>query len=204
MVEITAAMVRQLREKSGAGILACKRALEESGGDRNKAMDLLRQHGQAKAQQKSSRATSQGRIHSYIHHTGTVGVLLEVNCETDFVARNPEFQELATDLSMHIAAQSPRFVSRDEVPPEVIEREREIYRQQALGEGKPEKIVERIVDGKVNKFFYQESCLLDQRFVKDEDVSIKDLIDQKIAKLGENIVVRRFVRFQLGESLESA
>lgn len=202
MAEVTAEKVRQLREKSGAGILECKKALEKAGGDENKAMDILRQSGQAIAQSKSSRATKQGRIHSYIHHTGTVGVLLELTCETDFVARNPEFHELATDISMHIAARAPRFLSREQVPAVVMEKEKAIYRQQALHEGKPEKILDKIAEGKLTKF-YQEHCLLDQPFVKDEDITIKQLIEQKIAKIRENITVRRFVRYQLGESPES-
>jgi len=202
MAEITMDMVRRLREQSGAGILDCKRALEESQGDVNKAIDWLRQKGQAIAKKKSSRATTQGLIHSYIHHTGTVGVLLEINCETDFVARNPEFHALASDISMHIAARSPRFTSRDEVPQEVIEKEKEIYRTQALNEGKPEKIVDRIAEGKLKKFF-EENCLLEQPFVKDEDITVRELIQQKIAKIGENITIRRFVRYQLGETLES-
>lgn len=202
MAEITAAMVRQLREKSGAGILDCKHALEHADGDQNKAMDWLRLRGQAIAQKKSSRATRQGRIHSYIHHTGTVGVMLEINCETDFVARNPEFQELATNLSMHVAARSPRYVSPEQVPPEVVEKEKEIYRTQALNEGKPEKVVDRIAEGKLRKFF-EENCLLNQPFIRDEEIAVGDLIQQKIANLGENMTVRRFVRYQLGEPLES-
>jgi elongation factor Ts len=202
MAKVTAEMVRQLREKSGAGMLDCKRALEEAAGDINKAMDWLRERGQAIAQKKSSRATRQGRIHSYIHHTGTVGVLLEVNCETDFVARNPEFQELATNLSMHIAARGPLYVSAEEIPAPVIEKEKELYRQQALNEGKPEKIVDKIAEGKVKKY-YSENCLLDQAFVRDEEITVQQLLEQKIAKLGENIGIRRFVRYQLGETLDS-
>jgi len=202
MPEITAEMVRQLRDKTGAGMLDCKKALEAAGGDSNKAVDWLREKGQAIAQKKSSRATRQGRIHSYIHHTGTVGVLLELTCETDFVARNPEFHELATNISMHIAARAPRYVSRDEVPAKVLDKERQIYRQLALNEGKPEKIVDKIAEGRLAKF-YEENCLLDQPFVKEEKISVGELIKQKIAKVGENITVRRFVRYQLGESLES-
>lgn len=201
MAEISAEMVRVLREKSGAGILDCKRALQETGGDMNKAMDWLRQHGQAKAQKKSSRATQQGRIQSYIHHTGTVGVLLEINCETDFVARNPEFQELSTDIAMQIAAVAPRYVSKEEIPGEVLEKEKQLYRAQAIEEGKPEQVADKIAEGKMRKFFFEENCLLEQPFVKDDKVKIGDLIQQKIAKLGENITVRRFARYQLGESL---
>lgn len=204
MAQVTVEMVRELREKSGAGMLDCKRALEESGGDLNKAMDWLRRRGQAIAQKKSSRATKQGLIHSYIHHTGTVGVLLEINCETDFVARNPEFQQLATDLAMHIAARSPRYISVDDVPAEVIEKEKQMYREQALKEGKPEKVVDRIAEGKVRKFFVQENCLMDQPFVKDEDMTVRELVQSKVAKLGENITIRRFVRYQLGEAFESS
>jgi len=202
MAEVTAEQVRQLREKSGAGMLDCKKALDEAGGDLNKAMDLLRLRGEAIAQAKSSRAARQGRIHSYIHHTGTVGVLLEINCETDFVGRNPEFHELASDIAMHVAARAPRYLSHDDVPAEVIEKEKQIYRAQALSEGKPEKVVDRIVEGRMVKF-YEENCLLEQRFVRDEDITVKQLIQQKVGKVRENIAVRRFVRFQLGESLES-
>jgi len=202
MAEITAERVRQLREKTGAGVLDCKNALTETNGDMNKAVDWLRQRGQAKAQQKSSRATKQGRVHSYIHHTGTVGVLLELNCESDFVARNPAFHELATDLSMHIAARAPRYLSRDQVPASVLEREKQIYRAMALNEGKPEKVVDKIAEGRLVKF-YEENCLLDQLFVRDEKMTIRSLVEQKIAKMGENITVRRFIRYQLGESLET-
>ena len=202
MAEITAEMVRQLREKSGAGMLDCKKALDASKGDVNKAMDRLRERGQAKAQQKSSRATKQGRIHSYIHHTGTVGVLLEINCETDFVARNPEFHELASNISMHIAARAPRYVSRNEIPDVVIEKEKSIYRTLALNEGKPEKVVDKIAEGRLVKFF-EEYCLLDQAYVREEKMTIGELIQQKIAKVGENITVRRFVRYQLGETIET-
>jgi elongation factor Ts len=203
MAEITAAMVRELREKSGAGMLDCKKALEESGGDQNKAMDWLRAKGQAKAQSKSSRATKQGRIHSYIHHTGTVGVLLELNCETDFVARNPEFLELATDISMHIAARAPMVVSSDQIPGDVLEREKAIYKQQALSEGKPEKMLDKISEGRLRKF-YEEACLLNQSFVRNEDITVQELVQQKIAKMGENITIRRFARYQLGENVEAA
>jgi len=201
MAEVTAEQVRQLREKSGAGMLDCKKALDEAGGDANKAMDLLRLRGEAIAQAKSSRATRQGRIHSYIHHTGTVGVLLEINCETDFVGRNPEFHELASDLAMHIAACAPPYLSHEDVPAEVIEKEKQIYRAQALSEGKPEKVLDRIVEGRMTKF-YEENCLLEQRFVRDEEITVKQLIQQKAGKVRENIAVRRFVRFQLGEPIE--
>jgi elongation factor Ts len=202
MAEIKSEMVRQLREKTGAGIVDCKKALEATNGDMNKAIDWLREKGQAIAQKKSSRATKQGRIHSYIHHTGTVGVLLELNCETDFVARNPEFHELATNISMHIAARAPRFVSRDQVPAAVVEKEKQIYRTLALNEGKPEKIVDRIAEGRMAKF-YEEHCLLDQPYVREESLTIGELLKQKIAKVGENMTIRRFVRYQLGETIES-
>jgi len=202
MAEITGEMVRQLREKTGAGIVDCKKALQATAGDTNKAVDWLREKGQAIAQKKSSRATKQGRIHSYIHHTGTVGVLLELNCETDFVARNPEFHELATNISMHVAARAPRYVSRDQVPPDVIEKEKQIYRALALNEGKPEKIVDKIAEGRMAKF-YEENCLLDQPYVREESITIGDLLKQKIAKVGENMAIRRFVRYQLGETIET-
>ncbi len=203
MAEITATMVRDLREKSGAGMLDCKKALLESSGDFNKAMDWLRAKGAAKAAGKSSRATKQGRIVSYIHHTGTVGVLLEINSETDFVARNPEFLEMATDISMHIAARAPMVVSPEQIPADVLEREKAIYRQQALSEGKPEKMLDKITEGRLRKF-YEDVCLLNQRFVKNEDITIAELVQQKIAKMGENITIRRFTRYQLGESVEAA
>lgn len=202
MAAVTAGMVKTLREKSGAGMLDCKKALDQAGGDVEKALEELRVKGVAKAQKKSSRATKQGLVHAYIHHTGSVGVLLELNCETDFVARNPDFKDLANDICLHIAARAPLSVSKDDLDAAVLEKEREIYRKAALEEGKPEQIVDKIAEGKINKFV-QENCLLEQPFVKDEDVKIGDLLQSKIATIGENMSISRFVRYQLGESSES-
>jgi len=194
---ITAEMVKELREKTGAGMMECKKALTESGGDMEKAMDALRQRGLASALKKASRQASEGVIGSYIH-MDKIGVLVEVNCETDFVARTDDFKSLAKDIAMHIAAASPLYVSKEDVPDDVVEREKAIYRSQV--EGKPANVVEKIVEGKLEKF-YSDVCLLEQVFVKDPEgkKKIKDLLTESIAKLGENIVIRRFVRLQLGE-----
>lgn len=199
-MSITAEMVKDLREKTGAGLMDCKRALSDSGGDMEKAIDTLRQKGLATAAKKSSRAASQGLVASYIH-MDKVGVLVEINCETDFVARTDDFKALVKDISMHIAASNPAYVSREDVPQDVIEREKEVYRGQVTN--KPAQVVEKILEGKLEKF-YGDTCLLEQIFVKDPDgkQKIKDLITEKIAKLGENIVFRRFARFQLGEGIE--
>ena len=197
-MSVTAQMVKELRERTGAGMMDCKRALVESDGDIEKAIDGLRKGGLAAAAKKAGRATAEGLVTSYIHAGGKIGVLLEVNCETDFVARTDDFQELCRDISMHIAAADPRFVRREEVAEVDLERERVIYRDQALQQGKPENIVERIVDGKIGKF-YAEHVLLEQDFVKDPDVTVGELITRKIAKIGENIQVGRFSRFGLGE-----
>lgn len=196
---VTADMVKELREKTGAGMMDCKRALTESGGDADKAIKVLREKGLATAAKKSGRVASEGLIGSYIH-MDKIGVLVEINCETDFVARTDDFRELAKDVAMHIAASNPSYLSREDVPQEVVEREKEIYRAQISN--KPPQVVDKIVEGKLDKF-YGESCLLDQIFIKDPDQKqkVKDLITDKIAKLGENILVRRFVRFQLGEGL---
>jgi len=198
MPAVTQEMVKDLREKTGAGIMDCKRALSEAGGDMDKALDILRQKGLAIAAKKAARETKEGLISSYIHAGGRIGVLVEVNCETDFVARNPEFQELVRDIAMQIAWSNPPFLRREEVPPSVLEKEREIYRAQARETGKPEHVIEKIVDGKIEKFL-NDSCLLEQPFIKDSSVTLNDLIRQKIAKTGENISVKRFVRYQLGE-----
>ncbi len=195
---VTAEQVQELRRKTGAGIMDCKRALEESGGDVEKAMTLLRKQGQARADARMSRETAEGIIASYVHAGGRIGVLVEVNCETDFVARTDEFQELAHNLAMHIAAESPRYVRREEVPEDVVEREKEVYRALAEKEGKPEKVIDRIVEGRLNKF-YSEVCLLEQTYVRDDERTVNELVRDAIAKLGENIVVSRFVRFQVGE-----
>ena len=195
---VTAKEVKALRERTGAGIVECKKALVETKGDLEKAIEFLRKEGIATAEKRAQKETKEGLIGAYIHPGSRLGVLLEVNCETDFVARTEEFKSLARDLSMQVAAVSPLYVSKEEVPSEVIEKEKEIYRAQAVKEGKPEKILDRVVEGKLKKF-YSQVCLLDQPFIKEEKKSITNLIKEKKAKLGENITVRRFVRFKLGE-----
>jgi elongation factor Ts len=199
-VDISAAMVRDLREKTGAGMMDCKKALAESGGDFEKAVDYLRQKGLATAAKRAGRVASEGRIGSYVHAGGKIGVMVEVNCETDFVAKTDDFQNFAKDLAMQIAASSPLYIRREDVPAEALEKEREIYRIQAREAGKPEKVIEKIVDGKLEKY-YGEVCLLEQIFVKDTDIKIRDLMNGLIGKLGEKIEIRRFARFQVGESL---
>jgi elongation factor Ts len=201
MSDVSPTLVKQLREKTNAGMMDCKKALVEAGGDLEKAEDILRKKGIASASKKASRSVKEGVVASYIHLQGKVGVLVEVNCETDFVAKNDIFREFVKDLTLHIAAAHPVYVVRDEVPEAVIEREREIYREQV--KGKPANVVEKIVDGKLDKF-YGSLCLLDQAFIKDPDKTIKDLVASKIAELGENIVIRRFARFAVGEELEAA
>jgi elongation factor Ts len=201
MSDVSPTLVKQLREKTNAGMMDCKKALVEAGGDLEKAEDILRKKGIASASKKASRSVKEGVIASYIHLHGKVGVLVEVNCETDFVAKNEIFREFVKDLTLHIAAAHPIYVVRDEVPEATIEREREIYREQV--KGKPANVVEKIVDGKLEKF-YGSVCLLDQAFIKDPDKTIKDLVAAKIAELGENIVIRRFARFAVGEELEAA
>ena len=198
MAEITPQMVKELREKTGAGIMDCKKALQECQGDLEKAVESLRKKGLATAAKKASRATNEGLIHSYIHMGGKIGVLIEVNCETDFVARTEEFKELVHNLAMQVAASSPLYVSKEDVPEDALEKERRLYREQALEQGKPEKVIDRIVEGKLNKF-YQEVCLLEQPFIREPEKTVSQLITEHIAKLGENIRVKRFVRFQLGE-----
>jgi elongation factor Ts len=199
MANISAAMVKQLREKTGAGMMDCKNALSEVEGDVEKAIELLRKKGLATAQKRAGRALSEGMIQSYIHMTGKLGVLVEVNCETDFVAKNEDFQEFTKNIAMHIAATNPLGISPEDISQEIIEKEKEIYRAQALDMGKPENVVDKIVEGKLNKF-YEESCLLEQPYVRDTDISIADLLNQMIAKIGENISIKRFVRYQIGES----
>ncbi|MGO9014070.1 MAG: translation elongation factor Ts [Dissulfurispiraceae bacterium] len=199
---ITAEMVKELREKTGAGLMDCKRVLSDSNGDIEKAIDMLRQKGLATAAKKATRTASEGLIGSYIH-MDKLGVMVEMNCETDFVARTDDFRNLVKDIAMHIAAANPAYVSREDVLPEVIEREKEIYRAQIVN--KPPQVIEKILEGKLEKF-YSDTCLLDQIFIKDPEgkQKIKDLITEKIAKLGENIVFRRFARFQLGEGLQKS
>ncbi len=196
--EITAQMVKQLREATGAGILDCKKALQEAGGDMERAVEILREWGIAKAAKKVGREAREGLIGHYVHMGGKMAAIVEVNCETDFVARTPEFQQLAKDLAMQVVAARPRWVRREDVPEEVIEKEKEILRAQLADSGKPPQIVERIIEGKLNKWF-EEVCLLEQPFIRDEDKTVGDLINEHIAKLGENIVIRRFARFEVGE-----
>ncbi len=196
-MEISAKMVKDLREKTGLGMMDCKKALVESQGDLDKAVEYLRKKGALKAATREGRATSEGRIGSYIHMNGKIGVLVELNCESDFVAKTDQFAELVKDLCMHVAASSPQWISPDEVPEEVVAKEKEIYMSQAKQAGKPDKMLDKIADGKLKKF-YSEVCLLEQSFVKDTDKSVAELIKEKIAQLGENITIGRFCRFQLG------
>lgn len=200
-MEISRDAVKELREKTGAGIMDCKRALSECGGDLNRAVDYLREKGLATAAKRSGRVAAEGAVGAYIHAGGKIGVLVELNCETDFVARTQEFQSLLKELAMQIAAANPRYIRREDVPPEEVERERAIYRRQAMDSGKPEKVVEKIVDGKMERF-YSEVCLLEQPFIRDPDRRIIDLIQDAIGRLGENIQVRRFARYHLGENAE--
>ena len=200
-MEITAQMVKELRERTGAPMMDCKAALTESKGDIEAAVDVLRKKGLAAAAKKAGRVTAEGAVGSYIHGGGKIGVLVEVNCETDFVARTDQFLELVRDIAMHIAAAEPKFVQREEVTPEVLERERAIFSEQAAASGKPANVVEKIVQGKLEKY-YSEFVLLEQPFVKDPDKTVSQLIAEKVAKIGENIQVRRFTRFKLGEGIE--
>ncbi len=199
-MEINAAQVKALRESTGAGVMDCKKALQEAEGDLDKALRILRERGLAGAKKKAGRKTADGVIDAYIHLNNRIGVLLEVNCETDFVARNETFRSMVHDIAMHIAAAAPLYVSAEDVPFDVLEQEREIYRKRALQEGKPEKVVDKIVEGRLKKF-YEEVCLLDQPFVKDPEITVGELVQRTIAAVGENIVVRRFTRYQLGEAL---
>lgn len=194
-----ATLVKELREKTGAGILDCQKALQENSNDLEKAVDYLRQKGLAAAQKRSTREANEGLISSYIHPGSRIGVLVEVNCETDFVARNEEFQAFVKDVALQIAAANPSYVKREDVPAEVVAKEKEIYEGQAKEMGKPPAAWPKIIDGKLEKF-YQESCLLEQAFIKEPSVTIKDLLTQKIAKIGENLVIRRFTRYQLGQA----
>lgn len=198
---ISAAAVAELRKKTGAGMMDCKRALEEAAGDPEKATEILRTKGLAELKKRAGKVANEGVIDAYVHGEGRIGVLVEVNCETDFVARNEEFRSFAHDVAMQVAAASPAYVSRDEVPEELVESEKRIYREQALGEGKPEAVVEKIVSGRLEKF-YQAVVLLDQPFVKDQDISIEQYLGRVASKLGEKTEIRRFVRFELGETLE--
>jgi elongation factor Ts len=203
MTEISATQVRELRDKTGAGMMDCKRALTESAGDVERAVVYLREKGLAAAAKRSARAASEGAVGSYIHAGGKIGVLIEVNCETDFVARTPEFQALVKDLAMQVAAASPRYVRREEVPGDAIAAERSIYHAQASGSGKPAAVLDKIVDGKLEKFF-ADICLLEQPFIKEPQRTVEQVVTDAVARIGENIVVRRFARFQLGESTDAS
>lgn len=200
-MDITAAMVKELRERTGAGMMDCKNALVTCTGDMEKAIDELRTKGLAKAAKKAGRVASEGVVTSYIHAGGRIGVLVEVNCETDFVAKTAEFKQLAYDIAMQIAASNPTNIRREEISQELIDREREVLKAQALEEGKPEKVVDKMVEGRLEKFF-KESCLLEQPFIKDPDKTVEQLIHELIAKIGENINVRRFSRYEVGEGIE--
>jgi len=196
---ITAGMVKELRDKTGAGIMDCKEALGATDGSMDGAIDYLRKKGMQSAEKRSSRSTREGLVHAYIHGGGRLGVLVEINCETDFVARTDDFQELARDIAMHIAASNPQYVSRDDVPEDVLAKERHILEEQAKNAGRPERVIPNIVEGRLQKY-YQDMCLLDQPFVKNQDLSVNDLLKETIAKVGENITVSRFVRYVLGEA----
>ncbi|MDR3563772.1 MAG: translation elongation factor Ts [Negativicutes bacterium] len=198
---ITAEMVKELRETTGAGMMDCKKALIETNGDMSKAVDFLREKGLAAAAKRSGRVAAEGLVESYIHGAGRIGVLLELNCETDFVAKTDDFKALAKDIAMQIAAGNPGYVRREEVPADVVEHEREVLRAQAINEGKPANIAEKMVDGRVEKF-YKEVCLMEQAFIKNPDMTISQIITDKISKIGENISIRRFTRYQLGEGIQ--
>ena len=195
---VSTSLIKELREKTGVGIMDCKEALTQTEGDMQKAVDYLRKKGIATAQKRGGRSTSEGQVQAYIHAGGKIGVLLEVNCETDFTGKSPEFSTFVKDLAMQIAASNPLAVDREGLSPQVVEKEREIYSTQAAESGKPEKVIGKIVEGKLNKF-YSEACLLEQPFVKNTDITIQDLLHEMMAKTGENIIIRRFVRYQLGE-----
>ena len=195
---VTTSQIKELRERTGAGIMDCKKALEKTQGNLEKAIDELRKKGLAKAKKRAGRIAKEGLVHAYIHAGGKIGVLVEVNCETDFVARTKAFQNFVKEIAMQIAATNPLVVNKEALSPEIIEKEKEIYRQQAIASGKPEKIIDRIVEGKLQKFF-EEACLIEQPYIRDPSIKIKDLLNELVAKTGEKIVVRRFVRFQLGE-----
>jgi len=201
MAEITAQMVKELRDSTGAAFLDCKKALEEVSGDMDKALDILKIRGVAKASKKVGRETPEGTVASYIHAGGKIGVMVEVNCETDFVARNEEFQAFVREVAMQIAASNPQYISKEEIPELELKKEKEVMKAQVIESGKPENIVEKIVEGKLEKFF-EEVCLLNQTYIRDSKVKIDDLLQALIAKIGENIKVRRFTRFQLGEPLD--
>jgi len=200
-MEITAEAVKKLREKTGVGLMDCKEALKQSNGDMEKAIEYLREKGLAKLQKRMGKVASEGLIASYIHTGGKVGTMVEINCETDFVANTKEFQEFSKDIAMQITASNPFYIKREDIPAEVIEKEKNIYRKQALESGKPEKIVDKIAEGKLEKF-YQEVCLIEQSFIKNPDITVKELLEELVVKMGEKILINRFIRFQLGETIE--
>ncbi len=201
-MEISIELVKDLRQRTGAGVVDCKAALQEARGNIEAAIDYLRKKGLATAAKKAGRIATDGLVASYIHAGGKMGVLVEINCETDFVAKTGDFQEFVKNMAMHIAAANPQFIRREDVPSDVLEKEREVYRTQALDSGKPEKVIDKIVEGKLERF-YSETCLLEQTYIRDSDVTVKEVLDGMIGKLGENIAIRRFARFQLGEGLSS-
>jgi len=200
-LEISSAKVKELREKTGTGMMDCKEALTAAGGDFEKAIDILRKKGLSAATKRSSKAAKDGAVASYIHMGGRIGVLVEINCETDFVAKTEDFQVMAKDIAMHIAASNPLYVRPDQIPPEALNREKEIYRSQLREEKKPEKIWDKIIEGKLKKF-YEDVCLTEQKFIKNTDINVETLVNNMIAKTGENIIIRRFARFQLGEEIK--
>lgn len=201
MAEISAAQVKELRERTGAGMMDCKKALNEVGGDMDKAVDFLREKGLAAAAKKEGRIAAEGIVEAYIHGGGRIGVMLELNCETDFVAKTDDFKQFARDVALQVAAANPLYLVKEDVPAEVLQHEKDILRAQALNEGKPEKIIEKMVQGRIEKY-YKEVCLMDQAFVKDPDKTINDLVLEKTAKIGERIVIRRFTRYEMGEGIE--
>jgi elongation factor Ts len=200
-MDISADAVKKLREKTGVGLMDCKEALKQSNGDMEKAIDYLREKGLAKLQKRMGKVASEGSIVSYIHTGGKIGAMVEVNCETDFVANTKEFQEFAKDIAMQVTASNPLYVKREDVAQDVVEKEKEIYKKQALESGKPEKILDKIAEGKLEKF-YQEICLVEQSFIKNSDITVKELMEELVVKMGEKILINRFVRFQLGETIE--
>jgi elongation factor Ts len=200
-MEISAELVRKLREKTGVGLMDCKEALKSADGDMDKAIEYLREKGLAKLQKRMGKVASEGVIASYIHTGGKIGTMVEVNCETDFVANTKEFQEFSKDIAMQITASNPLYVKREDVPEDIKEKEKNIYRKQAIESGKPEKILDKIAEGKMEKF-YQDVCLIEQPFIKNQDITVKELLEELVVKMGEKILVNRFVRFQLGETVE--
>lgn len=201
MVEVSAKLVKELRERTGAGMMDCKKALTETGGDMEKAILYLREKGLAAAAKRAGRVAKEGLVSAYVHPGNRVGVLVEVNCETDFVAKTEDFKSFVHDIALQIAASRPEYISRDDLPAEVVAREKEILRAQALNEGKPERVIEKMVEGRIEKFF-KETCLLEQPFIKNPDVTVKDLLHEIIGRIGENIIIRRFVRYELGEGVD--